>query len=62
MKDIPREKLEKLRRWGSQQKGMYYKIYRSGGSELSRERAFGEMNVCVSFIERIEALLQDDNA
>lgn len=53
------EKLKKLRRWALREKQRFNLLNQTGTDAYSRERAFGEANVCALFINKIDELLKE---
>lgn len=57
MSDVPKEKLEKLRRWVMLRRRVFIRIY-DASVGTSKERAFGEANVCDSVLTKIDEILK----
>lgn len=56
MAETPVQVLLRLRRWVQREKSRYQKIYNAARDVASKERAFGEMNVCDTTIRKIDEL------
>ena len=52
------EALVRMRRWLMKERRMYLRIYRTSDSTMSKERAYGEMNVCNNAIRWIDKELK----
>lgn len=49
--ETKREMLIRLKRKAGRERGRYARIHRESTSGYSKERAFGEMNVCAMFMQ-----------